>query len=255
MTPSPHLHAAKRRAARRSTEDGGAVFIVAITLSVLAGLGAWALHTSALEIRNAGNERQALQTSYLSDMGVNSALEYLAIPGLFQSSLNVQANALKQNQQATQCDSAPWQQVQILGKVPTAATAKSCVSITGWQDATGAMKGEQNYQSAVGNALLQPWLGNVQQPGSLGPIPLQADYRFQITDFRQVGCGAGTDVNQRPGGGGGSSCFSVVVTAFGITQTQLSTSQANSQTTSTNVTAQFGSESLQQKKLRVVVVQ
>ena len=64
------LALAKRRAALRRREDGAAMFIVAMTLAVLASVGVYALAAAATEVKTSGNERQNTQTHYLSQYGV-----------------------------------------------------------------------------------------------------------------------------------------------------------------------------------------
>ena len=61
---------AKRRTARRRGEDGAAMFIVSMTIAVLASVGMYALAAAQNEVRTSGNERQNTQTHYLSEYGV-----------------------------------------------------------------------------------------------------------------------------------------------------------------------------------------
>jgi len=64
------LAVAKRRSSRRRHEGGAAMFIVAMTIAVLASVGMYALAASSLEVRTSGNERQNTQTHYLAQYGV-----------------------------------------------------------------------------------------------------------------------------------------------------------------------------------------
>ena len=49
------------------------MFIVAMTLAVLASVGVYALAAAANEVRTSGNERQNTQTHYLAEYGVLGA--------------------------------------------------------------------------------------------------------------------------------------------------------------------------------------
>ena len=49
-----HLHQAKRNARRRATQSGAVVFIVAMTLAVLASLGLYALQSASAEVKTSG---------------------------------------------------------------------------------------------------------------------------------------------------------------------------------------------------------
>ncbi|HLK40897.1 MAG TPA: hypothetical protein VKU41_29290 [Polyangiaceae bacterium] len=60
---------AKRRAARRQRETGAAMFVVSMTLAVLASVGLFALAAASTEVKTSGAERQATQTHYLADYG------------------------------------------------------------------------------------------------------------------------------------------------------------------------------------------
>ena len=64
------LALAKRRSALRRRDEGAVMFIVAMTLAVLASVGVYALAAAATEVRTSGNERQGTQTHYLAEFGV-----------------------------------------------------------------------------------------------------------------------------------------------------------------------------------------
>ena len=69
------LVSAKRRARRRARQGGAIVFIVSMTIAVLASLGLFALVSASTEIKSAGYERQALQTHYLAEYGMLAAAQ------------------------------------------------------------------------------------------------------------------------------------------------------------------------------------
>ncbi len=72
------LALAKRRAALRRREGGAVMFVVAMTLAVLASVGIYALAAAATEVRTSGNERQNTQTHYLAEYGVLGAAREMA---------------------------------------------------------------------------------------------------------------------------------------------------------------------------------
>jgi hypothetical protein len=57
------------------------MFIVAMTLAVIAAMGIYALNMASMEVKTAGFIRQQLQTQYLSQYGVSSATQALANNG------------------------------------------------------------------------------------------------------------------------------------------------------------------------------
>ncbi len=63
------------RAARRNAEGGAIMFILAMTLAVLAAVGMYALNGASYEVRTAGFSRQSTQTHYLADYGAMGAAQ------------------------------------------------------------------------------------------------------------------------------------------------------------------------------------
>jgi hypothetical protein len=72
------LRIAKHRFGRRRNQGGAAMFIVSMTLGVLASVGLYALAAASTEIKTSGNERQFTQTHYLSEYGVIGTAHVLA---------------------------------------------------------------------------------------------------------------------------------------------------------------------------------
>lgn len=67
------LALAKARSARRRHESGAALFIVSMTLTVLASVGIYALAAASNEVRTSGYERQNTQTHFLASYGTFAA--------------------------------------------------------------------------------------------------------------------------------------------------------------------------------------
>jgi hypothetical protein len=59
----------KRPMRRRSGERGATLFVVVLAITMLSGVGLYALHSSALVARASGNQREARQTTYLAELG------------------------------------------------------------------------------------------------------------------------------------------------------------------------------------------
>jgi hypothetical protein len=75
MSSSSTFTRARRRSARRKKSGGAVIFIVAMTLAVLASLGMYALAAATNEVKTAGYERQSAQSHYLSEYGILGAAE------------------------------------------------------------------------------------------------------------------------------------------------------------------------------------
>jgi hypothetical protein len=71
----PRLSQVKRRARRRRSQEGAVIFIVAMTLALLAGMGVYALTSTTSEVRTAGYQRQAAQAHYVTDLATVAAVD------------------------------------------------------------------------------------------------------------------------------------------------------------------------------------
>jgi hypothetical protein len=69
------LSGAKARVRQRARERGAVMFIVAMTLAVIAAMGMYALNIAATEIKTAGFIREETQVHYLSEFGVLGAAQ------------------------------------------------------------------------------------------------------------------------------------------------------------------------------------
>jgi hypothetical protein len=61
---------AAARTRRRQSQGGAVMFLVTMTLTVLASVGIYALAAATNEVTTSGSERQATETHYLSEYGV-----------------------------------------------------------------------------------------------------------------------------------------------------------------------------------------
>jgi Tfp pilus assembly protein PilX len=67
-----------RRRSRHAGERGTTLFVVVLAITMLTGIGLYTVHSAALLARASGNERQAMQTTYLAQLGVLTTLSQLA---------------------------------------------------------------------------------------------------------------------------------------------------------------------------------
>jgi Tfp pilus assembly protein PilX len=190
---------AKRRARGRRGQSGAAMFIVAMTLAVLASVGVFALAAAANEVRTSGNERQSTQTHYLAEYGIiGAAHEISDAVGNFQIAAMF-TNPLRE----TACVALPG--------VPSTAP-----------DMTRACR---RLGSADLANLNTPWTAHIVEqytatdplsssvnPGSFGPVPMNGDFFVELTDPSNANPPAGYATNL-------NLCFKeIAVTAGGITQ-------------------------------------
>jgi hypothetical protein len=156
---------AKRRSSRRRTGAGAVMFLVAMTLAVLASVGIYALAAASNEVRTSGNERQNTQTHYLAQYGVlGVAHEMVSAKAQFYLGL-------------------------MLSTPDT-----PCVALPGITSTTGSPVTRACRR--LGSAELgQPWAGaitvpygsvnpyqNGVTPGSFGPIPMTGDFFVELTE-------------------------------------------------------------------------
>lgn len=167
MSPSASTrrHAIKRRALVRRDQDGAALFIVAMTLAVLASVGVFALAAAGAEAKSAGYERTATQSNYLATYGVlGGAHEMVASKAQLYLGLMI---------------TTPDPICVALPNVPSTASilTRACRRL-------GSTELGQAWKATT---ILDPYAGTVpyQQgvnPGSLGPTPMQGDFFVELTD-------------------------------------------------------------------------
>ena len=162
MTMSrPLLLRAKRRSSRRARQGGAVIFIVAMTLAVLASLGLYALQSASTEVKTSGYGRQNAQSHYLSEYGSLAGAN--AMGGTTgQLYLAMMKNP---SQRDTGC-------VSLVGVDPNASDlTKSCRRM-------GSAEIAGMWQTAI--QPIVPAQNNVA--GSLGPYALTGDFYVEVTD-------------------------------------------------------------------------
>jgi hypothetical protein len=143
------------------------MFIVAMTLAVLASVGIYALAAAASELRTSGNERQSAQSHYLAEYGVIGAAHEISA-GNAQWYLGVMLSAPD-----TLCMALPG--------VPSTAspTTRACRRV-GSKELAGTWSSPFTVAYAPGKQAF------TDAPGSLGPIPMEGDFFVELTDPSQT---------------------------------------------------------------------
>lgn len=198
-----------RRAQIRRSQGGAVIFIVAMTLAVLAAMGVYALRSASLEMRTSGYARQASQAHYLSEYGVVSAAETINADTA-DLTLGLMMNSSRRD---TNCLSLP----NVAVTDPNVAlTSKACRRMGANEIATQFLASSQ-----------QAFASSNQ----FGPYPLTGDFFIEITDPFQTQPpeGYGLDLGM---------CFSTLtVSSYGVAQPASSATDAGTGTPtySTNV--------------------
>jgi hypothetical protein len=211
---------AKRRGSRRADEAGAAMFVIAMTLAVLASVGVYALAASANEVRTAGNERQSTQTHYLAQYGVIGVNhELIASKAQYYVGLML-------TQPEGTCASLPG----LSSTSNVAPITKACRRIGSTE--LGGTWAPQPFILPYTAAAY----ASGQTPGSLGPVPMAGDFFVELTEPAKAHAAVryATDL---------SFCFiRVTVTSNGITQPVV-TGQP---------TAVFANEGLEVQRARLI---
>ncbi len=196
-TALPRLAGAKRRRSRRQDEAGAALFVVSMTLAVLASVGIYALAAASNEVKTSGYERQGTQTHYLASYGtLGTAHEIASTKAQFYMGLMLNP---------TTRDTCPGS----LPGVPTTASNQTLACRR-----LGVPEMSMNWPGVTAT---DPYTGTVpfqvgQNPGSFGPTPTQGDFFVEITEPTQAQPPARYGLNL-------NFCFiQMTVTATGITR-------------------------------------
>jgi hypothetical protein len=218
------LALAKRRAALRRREDGAVMFVVAMTLAVLASVGIYALAAAATEVRTSGNERQNTQTHYLAEYGVLGAAREMA-----GGRALLTVNAMKSTTyRDTNCVS--------LQGVPANAppSALACQRLGSADLALNWYKATDVVVHYTGTAPYAPGI----PPGSFGAVPMNGDFFVELTEPMQLPASRYS--------GNANTCFAqLTATSVGFTQPFVPGQS--------NPTALYGGEGVETQRARLIV--
>jgi Tfp pilus assembly protein PilX len=216
---------ARRRAARRRQQGGAVMFIVAMTLAVLAAVGMFALAAAANEVRTSGNERQNTQTHYLAEFGVlGTAREIAGSRALFTVKSMVSAPD-------TNC-------VSLIGVPNTAPKLSIACNRMGSPQLGATWTTPYAVNKYNGDNNSQPYTANVP-PGSFGATPMDGDFFVEMTEPMQLSAPPRYSQNS-------DTCFAQI-TATSVAFTRPVFPGV------TNLTAQFGGEGVETQRARLVV--
>lgn len=183
------VNSALFRAARRQREEGAVIFIVAMTLAVLASLGLYALASTSNEMKTAGFERQNTQSHYLSEYGVLGAANNVN-PTTAQLYLGLMMDPARRD--------------------------KSCISLPGITGNETNLPAQLMACRRMGSGELnQAWLSSAQTAvpsGGLGSTSINGDFFIELTDPAQTQPPPGYDMKL-------GLCFAqFTLTSVGLTQ-------------------------------------
>ena len=222
------LNLAKRRWSRRRHEAGAALFVVSMTISVLASVGIYALAAASNDVKTSGYERQNSQTHYLSTYGVlGTAHEMTSSKAQFYMMMML-----------TTPDVCPGS----LPGVPATASilTRACRRIGAPElSAIGGSGGTTGWAKAY----VDPYAGTVPYqsgvtPGSFGPNNIQGDFFVELTEPVQANPPARYGLNL-------NFCFiEMTATSSGITRPTFPLNP--------NWTQEFGSEGVEVQRARIL---
>jgi len=213
----------KARQRRRRSQRGAVVFIVAMTIAVLASLGLYALQSASTEVKTSGYGRQNAQSHYLSEYGVSAGSTAMAgttgqlYLGMMKSS----------TQRDTNCTS-------LLGTdINASDLSKACRRM-----------GAAELSGSWGTGVKAVELTAPNKAGSLGNNSMTGDFYVEITDPAPSGNMWGIDTRL-------GLCFTeFTMTAVGITEPD--TVGLAAQGITLGDRALYGSQGLLTSRARVV---
>jgi hypothetical protein len=165
-----------KRIPRRAGERGAAIFIVVMVLTMLTGIGVFAIRAASLAEAASGYDRQNMQNHYVGEYGLLGAVTELSTARrdwYFTKMSEGKERCLANN------------------GVVSSVTKVPCFPIHASEVQAGV------YSNFSGRPLFEPatTAAGVTTPGSLGPSGLDGDFRVEMTDPGPVGLPvAGTDV-------------------------------------------------------------
>lgn len=223
LRTSPSVLHLRVRARRRARQRGAVVFIIAMTLAVLASLGLYALQSASTEVKTSGYGRQNAQSRYLSEYGVQVGAN--AMGG---TTGQLYVGLMKSNtQRDTACTS-------LIGVDQNASLlSKACRRMGASELAGGWGTTAKPIETVAAN-----------KAGSLGFNDMTGDFYVELTDPAPAGAMYGIDTRL-------GLCYTkVTVLAVGITRPD-TTSLANKGITLGD-RALYGSQGLINSRARVI---
>lgn len=214
---------AKRNARRRRHQGGAVIFIVAMTLAVLASLGLYALQSASTETKTSGYIRQNAQSHYLSEYGMLAGVN--AMGGTTgQLYLSMMRNTTQMDIDCTSLEGVDMTTASNL--------TKACYRM-----------GAAQIGNTWGTSITPVIAAQPSVAGSLGPYALTGDFYVEMTDPSMGSAMWGIDTRV-------GLCFqSFSILAVGITEPdqQMLLTQGITLTP----TALYGSEGIEMSRARI----
>jgi hypothetical protein len=165
------LALAKLRARMRRRQGGAAMFIVAMTISVLASVGIYALAAAANEVRTSGNERQNMQSQYLAEFGIMGVVNQITTS---KAQFYIGMMMTKDHRDSP-CLALP-------NLLPSNSPPPPPISLACYRLGSAELG-----QAWLPKPSIVPYAGTTAfapstDPGSLGPIPMKGDFFVELTD-------------------------------------------------------------------------
>jgi Tfp pilus assembly protein PilX len=225
------LALAKCRASRRAQGAGAVMFIVAMTLVVLASVGVYALAAASVEMRTSGNERQNTQTHYLAAYGVLATAREMTTTKADNAMSRMQSTDSTVNTDV--CPLSLPGITQRIDLVQRGGCLRTLASDTSDKLLTGSWGGKTATVAYGSSVPLSPSIA----PGSLGPTPMIADFYIELT--------SAIPWAKAPGYSDEWCSYQITVTSQGITQPLYP---------GTDLTGQFGGEGLEIQRARIIAL-
>lgn len=206
---------AKQRAARRSSQGGAVMFIVAMTLTLLGAMGAYALIVASREVSISGYLRQNLQTHYLSEWAVLGAAEELSLNAIYQYGCTKNPAGCPPFPTPVPptlvCPSLIGVPIVGAGSPPATIPSNGCRFLTQTQLTTQPTASQ--WTPLATSTPNTPATGK-----DLGNISVAPNFNVEFTDPYTVSVGSGFGTASGTVHGGSPTCLGVVtVTSFGLT--------------------------------------
>lgn len=171
---------AHARARRRQRSAGAAMFIVAVTLGLLAAMGVYGLSATAYDIRAAGHMREAAQVQHAAEQAIVMTAETLS-PGTAGEVVRVMQSdptaALRQNNR--HCRTAKPLSAGVADQVAS-RVAEACLTLSPSEMST--LHPLTAKRSPDANPKQGRWFGPVFTNKSLGDVPLHPFLRVELTN-------------------------------------------------------------------------
>jgi hypothetical protein len=152
-----------RRAHRARQERGAAVFVVVLVVTLLTTLGLFAVRSASLANSASGYNRQMAQVHYVTDYAIHAAMSFVA------------TDPFKVKEQMMKGPGSGDVRCVGFDQLVNAGNQPTCFMLS-YDDINAVVTG-----SDAQNELIE--LPEPDFPGSLGPAPIDADMRIEMTDL------------------------------------------------------------------------